>query len=181
MVAIAQSGLLTQVSSPRLPSGPVKPSPYCNQCSLRLPAQPLLASGGCRCLCCFSTGGVTIGLVICGFYLFMYFSSLLCCLLWFQGSPQTRQWECFLVFGNIFLFKTPFPGWSSVPTSFVSFFCLLYFFPTSFWRQWAAFLGAWCPLPAFRSCFVKFTQHLNVLLMNFWGRKWSPHPIPPPS
>ena len=26
------------------------------------------------------------------------------------------------------LFKTPFPGWSSVPPFFVSFFCLLYFF-----------------------------------------------------
>ena len=39
------------------------------------------------------------------------------------------------------LFKTPFPGWSSVPTSFVSFF-VFYIFPTSFRRQWAAFLGA---------------------------------------
>jgi len=28
---------------------------------------------------------------------------------------------------------------------------------------------------------VKFTQRLNVLLMNLWGRKWSPPPIPPPS
>ena len=36
-------------------------------------------------------------------------------------------------------------------------------FPTSFWRQWAAFLGARCPLPAFRSCFVEFTQRSNVL------------------
>ena len=26
------------------------------------------------------------------------------------------------MFGNFSLFKTPFPGWSSVPTSFVSFF-----------------------------------------------------------
>ena len=77
-------------------------------------------------------------------------------------------------------FKTSFPGQSSVPTSFVSFF-VFYIFPTSFWRQWAAFLGAWCPLPAFRSCFVEFTQCLNVILMNLWGRKWSPHPIPPPS
>ena len=50
-----------------------------------------------------------------------------CCPLWFQGSPQTQQWECFLVFGNFSLFKTPFLGRSSVPTSFVSFFCLLYF------------------------------------------------------
>ena len=45
------------------------------------------------------------------------------------------------------------------------------FFPNSFWRQWAAFLGAWCPLPAFRSCFVAFTQHSNVLLMNLLREK----------
>ena len=55
------------------------------------------------------------------------------------------------------------------------------FFTTFFQRQWAAFLGAWCPLPAFRSCFVEFTQHLNVLLMNLWGRKCSPWPTPLPS
>ena len=42
--------------------------------------------------------------------LIIYFSSRLCCPLWFQGLPQTRQWECFLVFGNFFLFKTPFLG-----------------------------------------------------------------------
>ena len=33
-----------------------------------------------------------------------------------------------LVFGNFSLFKTPFLGRSSLPTSFVSFFHLLYFF-----------------------------------------------------
>ena len=43
-------------------------------------------------------------------------------------------------------------------------------FPTSFQRQWATFLGALCPPPAFRSCFVKFAQHSNVLSMNLWGR-----------
>ena len=64
----------------------------------------------------------------------------------------------------------------------LSLFLSFIVFPTSFQRQWAAFLGAWCSLPAFRSCFVEFTQCLkNVLLMNLWGRKWSPHPIPPPS
>ena len=31
-------------------------------------------------------------------------------------------------------------------------------------KSWVAFLGAWCPLPAFRSCFVEFTQRLNF----FW-------------
>ena len=49
------------------------------------------------------------------------------CPLCFQGSPQTRQRECFLVFGNFSLFKTPSPGWSSLPTSFVSFFIFCIF------------------------------------------------------
>ena len=55
------------------------------------------------------------------------------------------------------------------------------FCSTSFRREWAAFLDGWCPLPVFRSCFVVFAQHSNGLLMNLWGRKWSPHPIPLPS
>ena len=54
------------------------------------------------------------------------------------------------------------------------------FCPTSFRRQWAAFLGAWWPLPSFRSCFWVFAQCSNDLSMILWGRKWSPHPIPPP-
>jgi len=49
--------------------------------------------------------------------------------------------------------KTPFLGRISGSTSFVSLFI---FCPTSFQRQWAAFLGAWCPLPVFRSCSVEF-------------------------
>ena len=56
----------------------------------------------------------------------------------------------------------------------------LYFF-SLLSKSWFDFLGAWCPLPAFRSCFVGFTQRLNALLMNLWGRKCSPRPTPPPS
>ena len=72
--------------------------------------------------------GLAIRHVICGFYLFIYFSSCLCCPPRFQNSPQTRRWEGFLVFGN-FSFKTPFPEWISVPNSFVSLFIfyLLYY------------------------------------------------------
>ena len=60
--------------------------------------------------------------------LIVYFSSLLCCPLCFQGSAQIRQWEDFLVFGNFSLFKTPFPGRNSIPPSFVSFFVFYIFF-----------------------------------------------------
>ena len=62
----------------------------------------------------------------------------------------------------------------------LSLFLSFIFCPTYFQREQPAFLGAWCPLPAFRS-FVEVSQHSNDLLMNLWGRKWSPHPIPPPS
>ena len=69
VVAIPQTGLLAQVSLLWLRAGHSGPN-LTKQCSprlLRLPAQPPLASGGCRRLRCFSAGGVTVGLVICGF------------------------------------------------------------------------------------------------------------------
>ena len=62
----------------------------------------------------------------------------------------------------------------------LSLFLSFIFFPTSFWRQWAAFLGAWCTLLAFRSSFVEFSV-FKCSFDELWGRKWSPRPIPPPS
>ena len=114
------------------------------------------------------------------FFFFFFSSSQLCCPLRFQNSPQTHWWEDVLLFGNFSSFLTLSPGWVSVPNSFVSLLSFI-FCSTSFRREWAAFLGAWCPLPVFRSCFVEVSQRSNDLLINLWGRKWSPHPIPPPS
>ena len=71
------------------------------------------------------------------------------------------------------------PLWDGSPSlTLLSLFLSFIFCPTSFWREWAACLGAWCPLPAFRNCFVEFAQRSNDLLMNLRGTKWSPHPIP---
>ena len=65
-------------------------------------------------------------------------------------------------------------SWDGSPSlSLLSLFILI-FFSNSFRRQWAAFLGAWCPLPAFGSCFVEFTQRSNVLWMNLWGESGLP-------
>ena len=64
------------------------------------------------------------------------------------------------------------PSWDGAPSlPLLPLLLSFIFFPTSFQKQWAAFLGARWPLLAFRSCFVAFTQLLNVLLMNLWGRK----------
>ena len=143
------------------------------------PCPTPLASDWCRHLCCFSAGGVTIGHITCGVYLFIFppgYVALCGSKAHYRLGSESVSW----CLETSLFFKTPFPGWSSVPTSFVS-FIVFYIFPTSFRRQWEAFLGAWCPLLAFRSCFVEFSQRSNVLLMNLWGRKWSPCPIPPPS
>ena len=84
------------------------------------------------------------------------------------------------MFEKFSLFKTPFPGRSSVPTSFVSFF-VFYIFSYLLSKTMGCFSGCLMSSATFRSCFVEFIQPLNVLLMNLWGRNWSPHPIPPPS
>ena len=89
-VTIPGSGLLFQVNSLRFPSGHSGPVLILsNAACTSLPSPRLLvADAG---VCTASPLGVTMGHVICGFKLFIYFSSQLCCPLRFQGSPQTRQ------------------------------------------------------------------------------------------
>ena len=66
VVAIPQSGLLAQVRSFWLRLGRSSPilTKHCSPRLPRVPALPPLPSGRCRRLCCFSAGGVTVGLVI---------------------------------------------------------------------------------------------------------------------
>ena len=73
--------------------------------------------------------------------------------------PQDRSLSLtlFFFFFNFFFF------WS---LTLLSLFLSFIFCPTSFQREWAAFWGAWCPLPVFRSFFVEVAQHSNDLLMN---------------
>ena len=163
--------------------GTFRPYPYSKQCSLYLPAQPPLASGGCRHLRCFAAsllGELPLGSWSVGFnYLFIFPPCYvaLCSSKALHGLGSESVSWCLET--SLFL---RLPSWDGAPSlPLLSLFLSFIFFTTSFRRQWAAFLGAWCPLPAFRSCFVQFTQCLNVLLMNLWGRKWSPRPIPPSS
>ena len=53
------------------------------------------------------------------------------------------------------------PQEGSPSLTLLSLFLSFIFCPTFFRREWAAFLGAWCPPPAFRSCFVEVAQHSN--------------------
>ena len=71
---------------------------------------------------------------------------------------------------------TPFAGWVSVPNSCLS-FCLLYFALTFFEENGLPF---WVPGIHLQHSEVVLWKLLNMqidLLMNLWGRKWSPGPI----
>ena len=136
VVAIPQSGMLAQVRTLWLDPGH-SGRILKKHCSPRLPAQPPLASGGFMHLHCFSAGGVTVGLIICWFnYLFIFLpcyvalcASKACHRLRSESVSWCLETSLFLRLPS--RDETPFPGWSSLPTSFVSFF-VFYIFPTCF-------------------------------------------------
>ena len=171
---IPQFGLLSHVSSLRLPSGHSSPV-----LTLSNAARASLFSPGLLVVYvsvwATSPLGVAVRCVTCGFYLSI-FSSWLCCPLRFQNSPQTRQWEGFLVFGKFSSFTPPSLEWVSVPGPFVSLF-IFYILSYLLLKTMDCLSGCL----VFRSCFVEFSQCSNDLSMNLWGRKWSPCPIPLPS
>ena len=121
--------------------------------------------------------GVVFKHAICGFYLFFLPVSLPSKIQKLPPDPPVR--------GFPGIWKLPLlrlPSCNVSPSqTLLSLFLPFIFCSTSFWGQWAAFLGVWCPLLAIRSCFVEFAQRSNDLSMNLWGRKWSPRPIPLPS
>ena len=88
-LAIPQFGLLSHISSLRLPSGHSGPDlTLSNAARASLSSPHLLVADAS--IWATSTLGVVVRCVICGFYLFI-FSSQLCFPLKFQNSPQTRQ------------------------------------------------------------------------------------------
>ena len=121
--------------------------------------------------------GVAVRHVICGFYLFFLPVMLPSEIPKLPTDPPSESVSWCLETPPLLRLPSR-DGFLSLPLS--SLFLSFIFCPTSFQRQWAAFLGAHCPLPAF-NCFVEFAQSSNVLSINLWGRKWSACPIPPPS
>ena len=92
-----------------------------------LPAQPPLASGGCRRLHCFSAGGVTVGLSMCGF------NCLFICPPCYVALCASKARHRFSSEKVSWCLETSFflrlPSWDGAPSlPFLSPFCLLYFF-----------------------------------------------------
>ena len=155
VVDIPQSGLLAQIISLRQRSGysgqilAMQPAPH-------LTAQPPLANGGCRCLHCFSAGGVTIGLAAGFNCLFIFppcYVALCASKAQHRFSSQKVSW-CLET--SLFLRLPSRDGTPSL--SLLSIFLSFIFFPTSFRRLGLLF---WVP--------DVLCQHSEVVLWNLLG------------
>ena len=74
------------------------------------------------------------------------------------------------MFGNFSLFKTPFPGGNSVPPSFVSFFCLLYFFLPPF-EELGCFSGCLMSSAGIQKLFCGIYSTFKCSFDEFVGEK----------
>ena len=117
----------------------------------------------------FST--VAVRLVFCSFSFFFFLSQLLYVAFLDSKTPHRPASE-----RVSYCVETSPPSGlllqdGSPSLTLLTLFLSFIFCPTSFQREWAAFLGTWSPPPVFRSCFVEIAQHSNDLLMNLWREK----------
>ena len=122
-----------------------------------LPAQPPLANGVCRRLRCFSAGGVTVGLAICEFYLFIFspcYVALCASKARHRFSSEKVSW-CLQT--SLFL-RLPFQD-RTLSLPLLSLFLSFIFFPTSFRRLGLLF---WVPDVLCRNSEVVLWNLLSV-------------------
>ena len=168
MVAIPQSGLLAQASSFRLPSGRSGLVLILSNAACASLPRPL-ASGVCRRLCCVSAGGVTIGHVICGFYLFHSpprYVALCGSKACHRLSSESVSW----CLESSLFFKTPFLGRSSVPTSFVSLF-FFYIFSYLLSKMMGSFFGCLMSCASIQKLFCGIYSAFKCSFDEFVGEK----------
>ena len=156
-----QFGLLSHVSSLRLSPGHsvlVLTLSSAVHASLFSPCLLVVDTS----ICAISPLGVSVRCVICGIFFFLPGYVVL----WDSKTPHRPTSERL----SWCLETSPpsqLPPWDGSPSlTLLSLFLYFIFFPTSFRREWTSFLGAWCSLPAFRSCFVEFAQCGNDLSMS---------------
>ena len=153
-LAIPQFKLLSHISSLQLPSGHSGPVLTLSNAAGSSSFSPHLLVADADVWGTFLLG-VAFRHVICGFYLFFLPVRLPSEIWKLPPGPPVRG---FPGVWKLSLLRLPSRD-GSTSLALLTLFLSFIFFLTSFWRRWAAFLGAWYLLLAVRSCFVKFAQH----------------------
>ena len=137
---------------------------------LCLPAQPPLPSGECRHLCCFSARGVTAGFIICGFSLFIYFPPSYVAFCGSKARHRLSSESVYWCLETSLFFKTPFPGQSSVLTSFVSLF-IVYIFSYLLLKTMGCFSGCLMSFAGIQKLFCGIYSVFKCSFDEFVGEK----------
>ena len=112
--------------------------------------------------------------VICGFYLFFFLVRLPSETRKLPPDPPVRG------FPGVWKLMTPFPGWVSIPSSFVS---LVIFYILSYLlsKMMGCFSGCMMSSASDQKLFCAVGSVFKCSLYEFVGEKGSPRPIPLPS
>ena len=167
--AVPQFKLVTHKSSLRLSSGHSHRGLTLSNAARSSPFRPHLLVADAGVWGTFLLG-VAFRHVICGVYLLIYlFSSQSGCPPRFRNFPQTGQCKGFLVFGTSSI-KTPFPGWISILSSFVSlfiFYILSYFLS----KTMGCFSGCLMTSASDQKMFCEVCSVFNCSFGEFAGEK----------
>ena len=111
--------------------------------------------------------GVAVRHIFCSFFFFSPNSGYVT--LWDSKTPHIPAGE-----RVSWCLETSPPSWlppwdGSLSLTLLSLFLSFIFCPTSFWRDWSAFLGAWCPCQRSEVVLCKL---LSIQMIFWW--KWSP-------
>ena len=117
-----------------------RPGHYSKQCSPHLPVQPLLASGKCGHLPCFSAGSYRWAHNLWVLIIYLFFLPGYVALCGSKACHRLSSESVYWCLETSLFFKTPFPGRISIPTSFVSLF-IFYIFSYLLLKTMGCFSG----------------------------------------
>ena len=168
-ITIPQSGLLSQASSLRLPSGHSGPL---------LPVPPLLASGGCERLGCCTSGSCCWPHNLWVLIIYLFFLPVI---LPFEIPRLVTDLpeRVFPGFWKPLFFKNPFPGHISIPTSCPSFYLLYFVLPP--FKHNGLPSGCLMSSAIIQKLFCGICSGFKCSFDEFVGEKVVFLPIPPPS
>ena len=177
-MAIPQSGLLSQVSSLRMPlghSGPVLTLSNAAYASLSSPRLLVVDVS----IWAASPLGVAVKHVICGVYLFIYFSSLLCSL-WDSKAHHrpARESVFWCLVTSLFLRLPSRNGSPSLPVLSLFIFYILSYLLS---KTMGCLSGCLMSSTSIQKLFCGICSAFKCSFDEFVGRKWFPRPIPPSS